>query len=65
MDNNNGNILIKGDNLSEEQLSLLKFYGMKNPEFVKNHSFWFKDNKPSEDDGFYYPVCHSVSHLPC
>ncbi len=64
MENNNGNTLIKGDNLSAEQLSLLKFNGMKRPEFVKNHSFWFKDNKPSTEQGYAYPVCHSLSHLP-
>lgn len=61
---NNGNILIKGENLSTEQKAMLKFNGMKNPEFIKNNSFWFKDGKPSTEKGFYYPVCHSLSHLP-
>jgi hypothetical protein len=62
--NTNGNVLIKGKDLSPEQKSLLKFNGMSKPEFVKNHSFWFKDGKPSTEEGYYYPVCHSLSHLP-
>ena len=62
--NNNGNNLIKGTQLTSEQKALLKFNGMKNPEFVKNNSFWFKDGKPSTDENFIYPVSHSFSHLP-
>lgn len=62
--NHNGNILIKGENLTHEQRSLLKFKGASNPEWVKNHSFWFKNDKPSQDDGYYYPICNSLSHLP-
>jgi hypothetical protein len=61
---NKGNQLIKGTDLTIEQKSMLKFNGMKKPEFVKNHSFWFKDNKPSTEEWFYYPVSHSLSHLP-
>lgn len=56
--------LIKGAKLTTEQFGMLQFKGMKNPEFVKNNSFWFKDGKPCEDEGFYYPVSHSLSHLP-
>ncbi len=63
MKNTNGNTLIKGTDLTEEQKSLLEFKGMSKPEFVKNNSFWFKDGKPSQEDGFYYPVCTSLSHL--
>jgi hypothetical protein len=61
---NNSNILIKGIELTDEQKSLLTFRGMSNPKFVKNHSFYFKDGKPSNEVGFIYPVCHSFSHLP-
>lgn len=60
----NGNKLIKGIDLTEEQKQLLKFKGMANPEFVTNHSFWFKNGNPSTDEGYIYPVCHSLSHLP-
>jgi hypothetical protein len=56
--------LIKGINLTSEQKSLLKFNGMQNPSFVENHSFWFKNGKPSTEAGFIYPVSHSFSHLP-
>ncbi len=61
---NNGNILIKGTDLTVEQKALLTFKGMSKPEFVKNNSFWFKDGKPSEEKGYYYPVSNSLSHLP-
>ena len=60
----NGTVLIKGSELTDEQKAMLKFNGMKNPEFVANHSFWFKDGKPATEDRFLYPVCHSLSHLP-
>ena len=43
---------------------MIPFQGASNPEWVKNHDFWFKDGKPSEDAGYYYPVCRSLSHLP-
>jgi len=59
----NGHVLVKGINLTNEQKSLLTFKGMSNPKFVKNHSFWFKDGKPSTDENFYYPISHSFSHL--
>ena len=60
----NGNHLVSGLDLTPEQRAQLTFYGMKNPNFVKNHSFWFKDGKPSTEDKFTYPVSHSFSHLP-
>jgi len=56
--------LIKGINLTTSQKSMIKFNGMVNPEFIKNHSFWFENGKPSKTNGHYYPVCHSLSHLP-
>lgn len=57
--------LIKGTNLSDEQKGMLQFNGMKNPEFVKNHNFYFIDGKPADiNSGYYYPVCKSLSHLP-
>ena len=56
--------LIKGTELTADQKSQLKFNGMQNPEFVKNHSFWFENNKPTKRIGYSYPVCHSLSHLP-
>ncbi len=61
---NNGNVLIKGINLTADQKSLLTFKGMSKTEWVKNHSFWFKDGKPSTENGFIYPVSNSLSHLP-
>ena len=61
---NNGNQLIKGEDLTIEQRSKLKFNGMNNPAWIKNHSFWFKNGSPSQDQGYYYPVCKSLSHLP-
>lgn len=61
---NNGNILLKGSYLSENQKKALKFNGAKNPTWINNHSFWFKDGLPSTEKGFIYPVCHSLSHLP-
>lgn len=57
------NILIKGVDLTDDQKSMLRFQGMKDSKFVKNHSFWFKNGKPSTEEGFYYPVVHSFSHL--
>jgi hypothetical protein len=56
--------LIKGTELTIEQKSKLKFNGMQNPMFVKNHSFWFENGMPATTQGYYYPVCHSLSHLP-
>ena len=58
------NYLVKGIELTETQKTLLKFKGMKNPLFIANHSFWFKNGKPSKEIGFIYPVSHSFSHLP-
>lgn len=62
--NNNGNVLINGSDLTEEQKGMLKFKGMKNPDFVRCNSFWFKDGKPSMDYKYYYPVCKSLEYLP-
>jgi hypothetical protein len=61
---NNGNVLIKGIDLTPEQKSLLKFNGKQKPEWLKNHSFWFKNGKPSDEKGYFYPVSNSLSHLP-
>ena len=61
---NNGNILIKGIDLTDSQKSMLKFNGMKDNNWVKCHSFWFKDGKPSIEEGYYYPVTKSLSFLP-
>lgn len=60
----NGNQLIKGEQLTAEQIAMLPFKGAKNPEWIKCHSFYFKDGKPSKDEGFYYPVCNSFTFLP-
>lgn len=62
--NTNGNILIKGKDLTVEQKTLLTFRGMRSQQFVLNHSFWFKNNRPSKEEGYIYPVCHSLTHLP-
>ena len=57
--------LIKGAYLTEEQKAMLKFRGMKNPEWIKCHSFYFIDGKPAtEESGFYYPVTISLGFLP-
>jgi hypothetical protein len=57
--------LIKGTELTDEQKAMLEFNGMKNPEWVNNHEFYFIDGKPaSKDSGYYYPVCKSFSWLP-
>jgi hypothetical protein len=61
---NNGNVLIKGIELTNEQRSLLKFNLMADDLKVKCHSFWFKNGLPSTEEGFYYPVCHSFKFLP-
>jgi len=55
---------VRGKDLTPEQKSRLKFNGMANPEWVANHSFWFKGGEPSSEEGYAYPVCHSLSHLP-
>ena len=55
--------LIKGTDLTTEQKEMLTFRGMQNPEFVKCHSFYFLDGKPSQMEGYYYPVCHSLSWI--
>jgi len=55
--------LIKGSDLTLEQKLMLTFNGMQNPEFVRNHSFYFENGRPCKVMGFYYPVCHSLSHL--
>ena len=60
----NGNILIKGTELTVSQKQSLTFNGMKDEVWVKCHSFWFKDGKPSTENGYYYPVCHSLEFLP-
>lgn len=60
----NDNYLVKGSDLTDEQKAMLKFNGMKNPEWVSCHSFWFKDGRPSTEDDYYYPVCKSLSFLP-
>ncbi len=62
--NTNGNVLIKGIDLTPSQQSLLTFKGMNNLVWVKSHSFWFKDGKPSTETGYYYPVCKSLEFLP-
>ncbi len=62
--NTNGNILIKGIDLTNEQRTMLKFRGAKSDKWVRCHSFWFKDGKPSTDSEYYYPVCKSLSFLP-
>jgi hypothetical protein len=57
--------LIKGKDLTQERKEMLKFKGMKNPEWVENHEFYFIDGKPADvNSGYYYPVCKSLSHLP-
>jgi hypothetical protein len=56
--------LIKGTELTQEQKDMLKFNGMKNENWVKCHSFYFKDGKPCKDEGYYYPVSHSFEYLP-
>lgn len=64
---NNGHTKIKGINLSNEQIELLKlnFKGMDNLEFIKCHSFWFKDGLPAtENSGYYYPNIDSWNFLP-
>ncbi len=61
---NNGNVLIHFSKLTDEQKSLLKFNVMKDENAAKHHSFWFKDGKPSQEVGHYYPVCHSFCWLP-
>jgi hypothetical protein len=54
---------IRGKDLTEEQKGMLTFHGMSNPEFVKNHGFYFVDGKPSKIDGYYYPMFYSLSHV--
>jgi hypothetical protein len=58
---NNGNILIRGSDLTPEQRAQLKWNGAKSPQWVYEHSFWFKNGKPSTDDGYYYPVFRSLA----
>lgn len=60
----NNIILVRGVDLSQEQINMLPFNGKHNPEFVNNHSFYFENGSPCRNPGYYYPVCHSVSHLP-
>lgn len=58
-------ILIKGSDLTESQKAQLQYNGMKNPEWIKAHSFWFAaDGKKSANPKHYYPVCHSLTWLP-
>lgn len=58
-------LLIKGADLTDAQKKQLTFHGMSNPKWVKNHSFYFNaDGTKCEDNGYHYPVCHSLKHLP-
>lgn len=52
----NGNILIKGKDLTDEQKAMIKFNGAIFPEWILKHKFWFKNGKPSTEEGYYYPV---------
>jgi len=57
--------LIKGADLTSEQINMLPFSGKSNREWIACHSFYFIDGIPaSKDSGFYYPVCNSLSFLP-
>lgn len=57
--------LINGENLTEEQKQMLNFRGMKNPEWINCHSFYFIDNKPApKDSQYYYPITKSLKFLP-
>lgn len=58
INNNNGNILINGKNLRADQKALLKFNGIGDDYWTKSHAFWFKDGKPSTEDGYLYPVAN-------
>jgi hypothetical protein len=60
----NGHYLIRGIDLTQEQKTLITFRGMKYSFFIENHSFWFKDGKPATQDGYFFPICHSLSYLP-
>ena len=60
---NNGNYLVKGTDLTQEQLAMMSWKGLERKGFTECHSFWFKDGKPSTDDGYYYPVCHSLRYV--
>jgi hypothetical protein len=60
----NGNVLIKGAELTTEQRADLKFRGMGDPEWVNCQSFWFKDGRPSNEEGYFYPVATSMNFLP-
>jgi len=58
-------VLIKGEQLTSVQKSMLKFKGMQNPDFVRCHSFYFIEDAPaSVDSGYFYPVCNSLEFLP-
>jgi len=57
--------LINGEDLTEKQKSLLSFRGMKNPDWIKCHAFYFINNKPaSKDSEYFYPVIKSLKFLP-
>lgn len=58
--------LIHGSNLTNEQKELIPFRGMKNPEWVKCHSFYFNSEGTalSTEPNEYYTVCKSLSFLP-
>jgi hypothetical protein len=60
---NNGNYLVRGIDLTEEQLTMMTWKGLQRLGFKDSHSFWFKDGKPSTEDGYYYPVCHSLKFI--
>jgi hypothetical protein len=58
-------ILVAGKDLTLAQKDQLKFNGMKDTQWVNNHSFYFNaDGTKCQEVGFLFPVCHSLSHLP-
>jgi hypothetical protein len=67
----NGCELIKGNELTPEQIALLPFKGagddsaLGKENFLTCNSFYFKDGKPATVNGTYvYPVCTSFKNLP-
>lgn len=63
--------LIKGSDLTPEQVAMLPFKGASDDSalgkenFLASNSFYFKDGKPAKtENGFYYPVCTSFKSLP-
>lgn len=55
---NEGYVLIKGIDLTPEQVKKLPFNGKKHPDFLEGHSFWFKDGLPAGEGPYYKPVRH-------